>query len=168
MIIRSEMPSDIAAIRYVLERAFDRQAEANLVEALRDRDVLTLSLVATNDERIVGYIAFSPIIVGEENSSLKAVGLAPVAVLPEYQRQGIGSQLIEIGLEKCQKTGQNVVFVLGNPAFYSRFGFVAAATYGIKYEGDVPPEAFMVKELSPDILGDRPGIARYQPEFQAC
>jgi putative acetyltransferase len=131
MIIRHERVNDIAAIRDVLEQAFDRQAEANLVDALRDRDVLTLSLIATDSDRAVGHIAFSPVTVGEENLSLKAVGLAPVAILPEYQRRGIGSQLIEIGLKECQKPGQNAIFVLGNPTFYSRFGFVAAATYGI-------------------------------------
>jgi putative acetyltransferase len=168
MIIRAEMPNDIAAIRYVLEHAFYRTVEANLVEALRDRDVLTFSLVATDGDRVIGHIAFSPVTIGDENLSLKAVGLAPVAVLPEYQRQGIGSQLIEIGIEKCHKTGQNVIFVLGNPAFYSRFGFVAAATYGIRYEGDVPPEAFMVKELSPGILANSQGVAHYQLEFQTC
>ncbi|MCU0536265.1 MAG: N-acetyltransferase [Hydrococcus sp. Prado102] len=116
----------------------------------------------------MGHIAFSPVTVERENFSLKAVGLAPVAVLSEYRRQGIGSQLIKIGIEKCNKAGQVAIFVLGNPAFYSRFGFVAAATYGIKYEGDVPPEAFMVKELSRGILANCPVIAHYQPDFQAC
>jgi putative acetyltransferase len=168
MLIRPEMPHDIAAIRDVIKKAFDRPTEANLVDILRDRNVLTLSLVATEGDCAIGHIAFSPVTVGKENSSFKAVGLAPVAVLPEYQRRGIGSQLIEMGLQKCQKAGQNAVFVLGSPGFYARFGFVAAATYGISYEGDVPPEAFMVKELSPGILGDRPGIAHYQPEFQMC
>jgi putative acetyltransferase len=111
LVVRREIDSDRAAIRYLLEQAFGSQVEATLVEALRHRRVLILSLVATDRDRLVGHIAFSPVTIEPEGASLNAVGLAPLAVLPEYQQQGIGSQLVEIGLEECQKADFDAVFV---------------------------------------------------------
>ncbi|AFY75596.1 MAG: N-acetyltransferase [Hydrococcus sp. C42_A2020_068] len=165
IVVSREIPNHIAAIRSVLETAFDRQAEAKLVDALRSRGVLTMSLVASENDRVVGQIAFSPVAVGAESSSLNAVGLGPLAVLPEYRNREIGLQLVTIGIEECRQAGYDAIFVLGDPAFYSRFGFAPASIYGIELEGDFPQEAFMVRELNQGTFTDRAGVVRYQSEF---
>jgi putative acetyltransferase len=163
--IRPEMPEDIPAIRRVNEQAFDRAEEADLVEALRRRGVITLSLVAVEDEDIIGHILFSPVTIESGESKLEAVALGPMAVLPSYQRQGIGSRLVRAGLEECRRLGHDVVIVLGHPGFYPRFGFVPSRRFGIRWEHDVPNEVFMVAELREGALTERGGTVRYQPEF---
>jgi putative acetyltransferase len=164
-VVREERPEDIAAIHHVNEQAFGRPDEADLVDKLRERGKATLSLVAEEDDRILGHILFSPVTIDAADNTLSALGLAPMAVLPQHQRRGIGSLLVRTGLEECRKAGQTCVVVLGHPEYYPRFGFVPAARYGIKSEFDVPDEAFMIIELSPGVLSRRRGIAKYQPEF---
>ena len=88
-----------------------------------------------------------------------------MAVRPEFQKQGIGSQLIERGLEQCRAAGQACVVVLGHPEYYPRFGFVPASRYGIRCEYDVPDEVFMIIELRDGALEGCAGIVKYQPEF---
>jgi putative acetyltransferase len=165
LIIRPETTEDEAAIRHVNEEAFGQKEEAEIIEKLRSRGVLTISLVAVQDNDIVGHIAFSPVKVESEHSSFEAISLAPMAILPAYQRQGIGSQLVRAGLEECRRIGHELVVVLGHPNYYPRFGFVPASTYGIKSEYDVPDEAFMVLELRQGAYSGRSGIVKYQPEF---
>jgi len=99
--IRLETPEDIDSIRYVNEQAFDQENESKLIEKLRNRGVLTISLVAIQDREIVGHIAFSPVVIESGLSSFEAIALAPMAVLPAYQRKGIGSQLVRTGLQEC-------------------------------------------------------------------
>ncbi len=163
--IRHEMPEDIPAIRRVNEQAFDRAEEANLVEALRRRGVIALSLVAVKDAEIVGHILFSPVTIESGESTFDALALGPMAVLPSHQGHGIGSQLVRAGLEECRRLGHDLVIVLGHPDFYPRFGFVPASRYGIRWERDVPDEVFMVAELREGALTERGGTVRYQPEF---
>jgi len=163
--IRRERPEDINSIRYVNEQAFGQKDEAELIDKLRNRDTVTLSLVSGWEEQVVGHILFSPVTVESENSSFEAVALAPMAVLPAYQRNGIGSQLVRIGLEECRRLGYEIVVVLGHAAYYPRFGFVPASTYGIKCEYDVPDEVFMALELRKGALSGRSGVVKYQPEF---
>ena len=163
--IRRERPEDINSIRYVNEQAFGQKEEAELIDKLRNRDTVTLSLVSVWEEQVVGHILFSPVIVESENSSFEAVALAPMAVLPAYQRKGIGSQLVRIGLEECRRLGYEMVVVLGHAAYYPRFGFVPASTYGIKCEYDVPDEVFIALELRKGALSGRSGVVKYQPEF---
>jgi putative acetyltransferase len=165
VVIRQEKPEDIAAIRHVNEQAFGRPAEADLVDALRTRGKVTLSLVAVQDDRVVGHILFSPVMIESEGKVFAAVGLAPMAVLPELQRQGIGSLLVKRGLELCREAGHECVVVLGHPEYYPRFGFVPASKYGIKCEYDVPDAVFMAIELREGALQGRAGTAKYQPEF---
>jgi len=106
--------------------AFGRETEANLVDKLRGI-ASTFSFVAVQSDRIVGHLLFSPVAVaGKCFSNLSILGLAPVAVLPDYQRQGIGSLPIREGLKECVRSGFQAVVVLGNPDFYSRFGFICA------------------------------------------
>lgn len=163
--IRKENQGDSSGIRYAVERAFSQADEAALVDALRKRNVITVSLVATVDGRIVGHILFTPVTVESNQGSFQALGLAPLAVLPEFQNGGIGSLLVRKGLEECLLGGHAAVFVLGHPEYYARFGFLPSTTYGIRYEGNVPVEAFMAIELRKGALNGKGGIVRFQPEF---
>ncbi|MCI0691175.1 N-acetyltransferase [candidate division KSB1 bacterium] len=163
--IRPEQPKDLAGVRHVNERAFGRPNEADLVDALRAHSKAMLSLVAVQDNKIVGHILFSPMTIESEGKSFSAIGLGPMAVLPEYQRTGIGSALIDQGLEQCREAGHACVVVLGHPEYYPRFGFVPASKYGIKCEYNAPDEAFMVIELRKGALRGRSGTVKYQHEF---
>ena len=169
-IIREEGPEDFAAIHHVNERAFDNSAEADLVDLLRAHGKVSLSLVAVDDDRILGHILFSPVKIEvateQSEKTISAVGLAPLAVLPEFQNQGIGSLLVRSGLEQCRKSGHDCVVVLGHPEYYPRFGFVPASRHGIKSEFYVIRDgAFMVLELYEHALSDCEGTVKYQPEF---
>ncbi len=165
--VRPETADDIEAVRRVNELAFGRGEEAALVDALRASDAPRVSLVAVEGGRVVGHIFFSPVAVGEEEPPVAALGLAPMAVLPGWQRSGVGSLLVREGLKESLRAGYKVVVVLGHPEYYPRFGFVKAATRGLSCEYDVPEEAFMVLELEPGALGGRRGVVRYRPEFGA-
>ena len=165
--ILHERPQDANAIRFVLEEAFGQSNEADLVDALRHRGALTLSLVAIRENEVVGHILFSPVTIESAGASFNAIGLGPMAVLPPYQRKGIGSQLVRIGLEQCRQAGHEIVVVLGYPDFYSRFGFVPTKHRGIHCEFDVPDDVFMIMELRQGALAGRGGLVKYQPEFKS-
>ncbi|MEG4349591.1 N-acetyltransferase [Microcoleus sp. LAD1_D3] len=168
MEIRTEKPEDVESVRHLNIAAFGRENEANLVDRLRGI-ASTLSLVAVQADRIVGHIFFSPVVVaGKCSKNLSILGLAPVAVLPNYQRQGIGTLLIREGLEECRRLGFQAVVVLGNPDFYLRFGFIPASRNSLKCEYDVPDEAFMVLELESGALQDCSGTVKYRSEFNLC
>jgi predicted N-acetyltransferase YhbS len=165
MQIRAEKPEDVEAIRQVNILAFGRESEANLVDRLRGV-ASTFSFVAVESEQIVGHIFFSPVtIVGEGGADLRLLGLAPVAVLPNYQRQGVGSLLIQQGLATCDRLGFQAVVVLGSPTYYSRFGFRSARKQGLGCEYPAPDEAFMVLELKPRALEGCVGTVKYHSEF---
>ena len=163
--VRHEGPGDPASIYSVNVRAFGQPAEAELVSALRERGQITLSLVAVREGRIVGHILFSPVTIESDNEIYPAVGLGPMAVLPELQRQGIGSLLIKAGLEECRQVGHERVVVLGHAEYYPRFGFIPASQYGVQCEYDVPDEVFMALELREEAFQGKAGTAKYQPEF---
>ena len=165
--ILHERPEDANAIRFVLEEAFGQSNEADLVDALRRRATLTLSLVALRENEVVGHILFSSVTIESAGSSFNAIGLGPMAVLPPYQRKGIGSQLVRMGLEQCRQAGHEIVVVLGHPDFYARFGFVPTRHRGIHCEFDVPDGVFMVMELCQGALAGRGGLVKYQPEFKS-
>ena len=163
--IRQEISGDTMAIRHVNEQAFGSTVEADLIEKLRLRQGFILSLVAIQEEQVVGHILFSPVTIETEDSVFTAAGLGPMAVLPAYQQRGIGSQLVRAGLEELRHTNHEVVVVLGHPNYYPRFGFSPAKSYGIRCEYDVPEEVFMVLELRQGALAGRSGMVKYQPEF---
>jgi putative acetyltransferase len=163
--IRRECAADIQSIRAVVEAAFGRSGEADLVDALRRADALVLSAVASTGDRIVGHIALSPVTVHSESSVSPALALAPVAVTPDRQRQGIGTALVRWALGECRRLGHEVVIVLGEPAYYHRFGFTPASLFGVACPFPTPPEAFMLLELAPDAAGERCGTVLYRPEF---
>jgi putative acetyltransferase len=154
-------------IHQVNEQAFGRPHEANLVDTLRARGKAVLSLVAVEGERIVGHIFFSPVAIEIGDRILPALGLAPMAVVPERHRRGSGSRLVKAGLAECRNVGYDCVVVLGHPTYYPRFGFVPASRYGLKSEYEVPDEAFMILAWGEGALKDQGGLVRYQPEFRS-
>ena len=166
MRVRAETPEDHGAVRRVNELAFDGGTEANLVEALRENAPLYISLVAEEGGQVVGHILFSPVTVESAGGDWEALGLGPMAVLPERQGRGVGSALVREGLEECLRLGREVVFVLGHADFYPRFGFRPAGPLGITCEFPSPEENFMVAELRPGALSGRTGLIRYSPEFR--
>jgi putative acetyltransferase len=162
--IRCETPEDIPAIQHIHTAAFGRPNEAELVDALRQNNALTISLVAVQDGRPVGHIAFSPVTITSNTATIEALGLAPMAVLPAYQRRGIGSQLVEAGLTACHHTSYGVVVFLGHPHYYPRFGFTPAKTHGLVWEHNAPDEACMVQESQEGALTQTRGMVKYRPE----
>lgn len=164
--VRKERPEDGPAIRLVHEQAFGGSSEANLVEMLREANKAPISLVVTYDEQVVGHILFSPVTIAPAQPSFKCIGLAPVGVLPEFQRRGIGSLLIQAGLRECREAGYDIAVVLGDPIYYSRFGFSRAADYGLGNEYGVD-EHFMAIEFRTGALAEVSGTVRYQPEFKS-
>lgn len=166
--IREERPEDIEAIRRINLEAFGQPAEAEVVDQLREACENLLSLVAVEGGEVVGHILFSPATIGEEGAALEVsgMGLAPMAVLPKNQGQGIGSLLIHNGIKMLRERGCPFVIVLGYPEYYPRFGFERASRYGIHSQwSEVPDEAFMILILNKTAMVGASGIARYRREF---
>ena len=163
--IRREKRSDILDVREVNECAFKGSVEARLVELLRDGNKVVVSLVATLDDKVVGHIMFSPITIESNPKNARGLGLAPLAVLPKYQGRGIGKSLVARGLEECREEEYDIIAVLGDEPYYSRFGFKRASIFGLRNEYDVG-ENFMVLELKADALKFASGLVKYQPEFK--
>ena len=164
MQIRPEVDADCAAVWAVNESAFGTTTEARLVNALREQAHPIISLVAEEKGEIVGHIMFSPVVL-EGHSGLKIIGLGPMAVMPQHQREGIGSQLVRAGLEECKKLGFGAVVVIGHAQYYPRFGFTPAGHFGIGCEYDVPADVFMVTELTRDYLAGISGKIKYHESF---
>jgi putative acetyltransferase len=162
--IRQETAADLSGIRTVVPAAFGHQSESDLVDGLRRSGALILSVVALSDDRNVGHVAFSSLTIDE---SRLALALAPVAVVPDCQRPGVGSALIRWSLEECQRLRQEVVIVVGDPSYYGRFGFTPYLEFGIVCPFPVPPEHFMVLKLSPGAASRSRGTVRYPPEFES-
>jgi putative acetyltransferase len=161
MLIRPERRDDAAAIYAVQAASFPSAAEARLVDLLRAAGRLAVSLVAENGGVVIGHIAFSPVMVA---SGVCGAGLAPVAVVESHRRQGIAAELVRAGLEACHAASFGWVVVLGEPAYYSRFGFRAASEFGLYDEYGGGP-AFRCLELIPGALPVGAGLVRYAPEF---
>ena len=142
MLIRNENESDIEDITNIHKQAFNGPDEGEIVKNLRKNNNLTISLVAEINKKIVGHIAYSPIY--NKNEEIIGIGLAPVAVLPSHQKQGVGSELIKQGNNTALSKGYKRIFVLGDPAYYRRFGFEIAKNYN--YFSDFDPEGkhFMI------------------------
>jgi putative acetyltransferase len=157
--VREEQPDDVAAIREVNRLAFGRGEEAYLVDVLRANGAVSLSLVAILAGELVGHVMYSPASVGP----IVGAALGPMAVLPAYQRQGIGRALVETGTRELQQAACPFIIVVGHAGYYPRFGFTPARALGITCEWDVPDEVFMVLVLDPARMPR--GQARYRPEF---
>ncbi len=163
MLIREEQISDQPSIRAVHRAAFPTDAEARLVDLLREADRLSISLVAEVDGAVVGHVAFSPVTAA---AGQIGTGLGPIAVLESYRRRGTGGRLIIDGLNACRAIGFDWAVVLGDPAYYGRFGFRPAAEFGLSDEYGGGP-AFQAIELSPGNMPQGAGLVRYAPEFAA-
>ena len=157
--IRSEEAGDEAAVRALTQAAFGRGDEATLVDRLRADGACVLSLVAAEDDALVGHVLFSLM-----EASFRALGLGPVSVAPARQRKGIGSALVRAGLEAARGADWDAVFVVGDPAYYRRFGFTpeAAAPFGCAYAG---PHLMALPLVRP--LPAQAGEVAYAPAFAA-
>ncbi|HVT52814.1 MAG TPA: N-acetyltransferase [Dongiaceae bacterium] len=166
MEIRPERPEDIADIRYITEAAFlpmahSNQAEAEIIDALRAADALTISLVAIEDEELIGHVAFSPVTINGQSDGW--YGLGPVAVRPDSQRQGVGTALIRKGLGRLEALGAQGCVLLGDPDYYMRFGFETVP--GLELPG-VAPEYFQCLTFG----GRKPprGSVAFHPAFDVA
>ena len=164
MIIRKENKNDVSTVFEINTLAFETTAEAKLVDALREHVNPVISLVALIDEKLVGHIMFSPVILSDY-LDIKIIGLAPMAVLPVYQNNGIGSALVKQGLTECKQLGFEAVVVLGHPEYYPRFGFIPSTKFGFVSEYKVPDEVFMALELQKGALSGKSGIIKYHDLF---
>lgn len=164
MDIREETVDDHDMIRDVNRRAFNAEVEARLVDRLRADGLVVASLVAVEAGTVVGHILFSDLPIDTDTGIIPAVALAPMAVVPDLQRRGIGSALVRRGLDLCRERGKTAVVVLGHPGFYPRFGFSADLARSLRapYAGD----AFMALELVPGALASRSGTVRYPEAFR--
>lgn len=164
LVVRDEGIGDAVAVRDVVARAFEQAEEALLVDRLRAAGKAIITMVAERDAQVVGSVLFSPVTLEGEPFGL---GLAPLAVAPEVQKQGIGAALVQAGLARARATGHGSVVVLGSPAYYGRFGFAPAEGHRLRCEYDVPAGVFQVVELTLGALVGRSGLVRYASEFAA-
>jgi len=163
MLIRAERPEDCAAIYLVNQEAFGRRDEADLVDRLRAQGVVLASFVAETEGTIIGHILFSRMSIETTDKSIAAVALAPMAVMPNFQRQGIGTMLAAHGLDWLRAQSEQLVFVLGHPDYYSRFGFSTEKARLI--ESPFNPKSYMALELKPHALDGIRGKVRYPAAF---
>jgi putative acetyltransferase len=161
--IRTETEHDRDAIFRVHSLAFGREDEARLVDALRNGGFLRLSLLAETAGEIVGHVLFSELMIEGREGLVSALALAPLAVIAEFQRRGIGSELVRRGLALCRERGHRIVLVVGDPRYYARFGFSRILTRGLcsPYAG----ESFMALELAEGALRGVTGAVHYPPPF---
>jgi putative acetyltransferase len=162
--VRPEIPRDIPGIRRVNESAFPTTAEASLVDLCRQRGRMHISLAALDGQRVVGHALFTPVTLDPPHLGWRGLALGPVAVLPEFQGQGIGSRLMTLGLELCRGQGIDFVVLLGDPRYYTRFGFIPGREFGLSSEyGD--GDEFQAREIRPGVLREARGVVKYLPEF---
>jgi putative acetyltransferase len=164
-LVRLETTTDVDAVRHVNRLAFGQDAEARLVDALRDGGYVRLSLVAEDNGQVVGHILFSDLPIITDAGTVAALALAPMAVLPQFQNQGIGSALVRRGLDESKGRGHKIVVVLGHPHCYPRFGFSAklAKPLSSPFGGG---DAWMALELVPGALDGVKGRVEYPPPFR--
>ncbi len=163
IVIRAERDTDRAMIRVVNDTAFGTPEEAMLVDALRTDGHVLLSAVADIDGQVVGHVLFGRMWIDTPGRVIDAVALAPLAVLPDHQRHGIGGRLTRFGLDRMRTLGESAVIVVGHPEYYPRFGFSSEATRSL--ESPFPADAFMALELVAGALHGVSGRVRYPAAF---
>lgn len=165
--IRPEHPADIDDIYELNTLVFEQENEARLVDQVRQGShfIPELSLVAYSDDKIIGYILFSRITIANGDYHHTSLGLTSMVVHPFWQKQGIGSKLIAVGLQKAAELGYTDVFVFGHEFYFPKFGFLPAARWNIRPPFEVPTEVFMALELIPNALKNVSGIVEFPIEF---
>lgn len=162
--IREEAAGDRGALRALHRQAFGQDEEAHLVDALRANGGVRLALVATVDECLVGHVLYSPATIGQ----VVGAGLGPLAVLPAFQRRGIGARLVQMGNDRLRKDGCPFIIVLGHAGYYPRFGFRPASTRGIRCQwAGVADQSFMLLVLDEHKIAGLSGVAQYRAEFSS-
>ncbi|ULL19637.1 N-acetyltransferase [Paenibacillus sp. H1-7] len=172
MTIRMEEVNDYRVTEQVIQEAFaglafSDQKEHELVRKLRHSEAFIpeLSLVFEEDGRIAGHILLSKIMIVNDQQSFEALALAPVSVLPSYQKQGIGAQLVRESLQRAKNLGYPAVIVMGHEHYYPKFGFQPASRWGITAPFEVPDELFMALELEDNSLKGIHGVVQYASAF---
>ncbi|MDE9554027.1 N-acetyltransferase [Xenorhabdus bovienii] len=164
MLIRVEIPVDAMGIDRLLRQSFETSAEAELVHRLREDGLLTLGIVATDDKgHVIGYVGFTPVDVNGQDHQW--VGLAPLAVAEPYRCQGIGEKLVYEGLDSLNEFGYGAVVVLGEPAYYRRFGFRLAKEYQLHCQWPDCEDDFQIYTLADVSLEDCHGMITYSDHF---
>ncbi len=164
MLIRVEIPVDAAGIDNLLRKAFGRDNEADLVQRLREDGLLTLGVVATDDEGgVVGYAAFTPVDVHGEDRQW--VGLGPMAIDESMRSQGLGQKLVYEGLDSLNEFGYAAVVVLGSPEYYGRLGFKPAATHQLHCKWPDTEKSFQLYVLADNALEEASGLVEYPSHF---
>jgi putative acetyltransferase len=166
--IRAEQEADYTFIREINNAAFGREGEGRLVDELRmtSRFNAHLSLLAEVNGRVVGHVLFYPVDMETARGVKVMLSLAPIAVLPSFQKRGVGSTLVREGLDRASKLGYDAIIVLGHADYYPRFGFRPASAWGIRPNFKVPDEAFMALELEKGALQNCEGVFCYPSEFE--
>ena len=165
MHIRKEKPTDVEKIWNINSKVFESDAEANLVNAVRNSGIFFLSLVYEEGHDLVGHILFTPVELVGDTSGIRVMGLAPMAVVPGLQKKGIGSSLVKAGIQECISEDYDAIVVLGHPNYYPKFGFRPSINYGIKSEYEVPDAVFMLLELKKNSLRRTKGTVKYHATF---
>ncbi|ARV58958.1 GNAT family N-acetyltransferase [Nostocales cyanobacterium HT-58-2] len=162
-----ETDNQIEKIRQLITDAFGQTKEAALVETIRKSSnfIPELSLVAQENEDVLGHILFSSIVIETSQETFPVLALAPLSVTPLRQRQGIGSKLVEVGLIRCRELNHSIVIIVGEPRYYNRFGFQKASQFGLHSSLPIPDEVFMVLELKPSALMNVNGTVWYPTYF---
>lgn len=174
IIIRPELNTEYNKTEEIIQKAFlneeySDQKEHLLVNRIRKSDTFIpeLSLVALNQgEDVIGHILLSKIKIIDGNNEVDSLALAPVSVTPEYQKKGIGSQLIQAALKNAKDLGYRSVIVLGHKDYYPKFGFKPASLWNIQAPFEVPDEVFMALELTPNSLEKVQGVVHYSKAFE--
>lgn len=166
MLIRPERPSDAGQVREVNTLAFGEPLEADLVDRLRQNCADAISLVVEDAGLLVGHILFTPVTIRTGERDVVGMGLAPMAVRPERQRQGVGSALVRHGLDLLRERRCPFVVVVGHPEYYPRFGFERASLHGIASQWDgIADNAWLVAILDRQAMAGVTGVAFYRDEF---
>lgn len=162
-LIRPVQAADAAAVRQVHLTAFPNPGEADLVERLRANGKAVIELVALDGDSIIGHVVFSPLALRPRAGTV-GLGLGPLAVMPDHEKHGVGRRLIQNGLAECHRWGAGFVVVVGDPPYYTRFGFEPAGKYDLRSEFGAG-DAFMVFKLESGALPPPGTLVKYSPEF---